>query len=376
MKPFSRTRTSRLRLSVRASQRSVQQKIYSSLAVGIVATLVFACAAVLPHYTSFATPVAETKKSACTPDENRTICACVKENGSTEGLLATVSGKSNVLQISCDTNQTYAPSGLRGSKVCPAKAESLTTCIAGDKSSIDIASLLVNAPPELGWKPTTDQRGAEQPKILTIPEGTFPFTDEKFIVGCLNGERERSNTACHVTVKISARPTKTENQHVTCAYGAESNKNHQSITLSPSQNSFTLACGDKGEIVQTDYQERFCAVSGDKKAVTACTGDYKAILPSYERGWWAESSDQKQTFTLTIPEDKFPENEAKLMVQCQAASEAIATKGDAGTLEGPTVCSVDVTIQGAGPASSASAIESTDGTDMLLLLVGAGIFAH
>ncbi|PFH36818.1 SAG-related sequence [Besnoitia besnoiti] len=90
------------------------------------------------------------------------------------------------------------------------------------------------------------------------------------------------------------------------------------MRISSSQNSFTLLCRDKGQIVQTNYQKSFCPVSDAKGTGTNCNTDCTTTLPGYKRGWW--TGDRKKGFTFTVPKDDFPQNEANFMVECQKGS--------------------------------------------------------
>ncbi|PFH36802.1 SAG-related sequence [Besnoitia besnoiti] len=121
--------------------------------------------------------------------------------------------------------------------------------------------------------------------VLVILERNLSHIDGQFVVGCMNDDARE--TKCKVTVRVAARNSATDNQKVMCAYGKDSNPLHQPMTLSRSQNSFTL--------------------------------------------------------------DKIPENDAKMMLQCQRKVEGNTTKKVKSDALESSVCSVDVTIEGAGP---------------------------
>ncbi|PFH36808.1 SAG-related sequence [Besnoitia besnoiti] len=184
-------------------------------------------------------------------------------------------------------------------------------------------------------------RQEDRSKVLIIPPENLPFVDGEFAVGCVNN----SQASCKVRVTVAARATVTKDQQVSCAYGKDSNNQHQIIKLSPSQNRFTLACGDKGTIVQTNYKIAYCPVTEGQDAAPECSEEYKTILPGYEEGWW--TGDNGNSATLTIPKDKFPNNEARFMIQCQTTEGTEAKNALRDKLQ-DSVCSVDVTIESAG----------------------------
>ncbi|PFH36804.1 SAG-related sequence [Besnoitia besnoiti] len=297
--------------------------------------------------------------SKCAVNDIRTKCTCETETTDPiPSLEAKISEKTNELEIHC-MSLKYAPDGLQESTVCSADAVDVAKCKASEDEEksgcIDVNTLLVSTSGSVEWKPSNISSVDNQSKVLSVPKEKLPYIDGQFIVGC--SDSKGSTTKCKVAVTVAARATETKDQQVTCSYGKDSNKKHQTITLSPSQNSFTLVCGEKGEIVQTNYKKTYCDVSEENAAVKDCHGKYKDILPGYEEGWWTDG--EEKSFTFTIPEDKFPKVGAKMMVQCQ---KVVEEKPQEKELQVPapappqdSVCSVDVTIETGGSPSSASA---------------------
>ncbi|PFH36803.1 SAG-related sequence [Besnoitia besnoiti] len=309
--------------------------------------------------------------SDCVVEGARTKCTCEKQPTTAPDLKATISEETNELEIYCKGGLNYAPEGLLGSKVCSADADDVTTCKAKESKPgcINVNALLVAASTPVEWQPSTSITDQDKSKVLNIPKDKIPYVDEEFHVGC---SENNSTTKCKVAVTITARTTKTKDRTVTCAYGHDSNKKHQMITLSPSQNTFTLVCGAKGEIVQKSYKSAYCGVSEKDTPVRDCPGKYTDILPGYEERWWTDGKEK--SFTFTIPEDKFPTARAKMMVQCQ--KEEVKTREPAtpqaeATFK-PSVCSVDVTIESAGSASLAPP-SFILGLSTIMLLAGSGL---
>ncbi|PFH36819.1 SAG-related sequence [Besnoitia besnoiti] len=314
--------------------------------------------------------VAAKATSACVKAAGVTECTCEEgETGKT--MEADLSQDANKLQIMCKGELKGSPKELEGEAVCPASTNKKCKCDDVPKSRgedettcIKIGDLLSANAGAVSWRAVSVQNSKEKPKLLTIPTDSFALVDEGFVVGCV--DQLNTDTKCKVTVTLKARATVMDNRKVICAYGAESNGEHKAITLSPSQNSFTLVCGEKGEIVPANYVDAFCPLSeGSTTVATPCGGDYKTILAGYETAWWSDKPEG--SFSFTIPKDKFPESGAKLMFQCQKKSDDSQQKPKAEVAKGPSVCSVDVTIEGRGPPSSAVSA-SVSGMLHLLLL--------
>ncbi|PFH36813.1 SAG-related sequence [Besnoitia besnoiti] len=308
----------------------------------------------------------EEEKFKCTDIPSGTSCTCQAEGSAPAPTLKrTLAQHANKLQLLCQQPLRYAPDDLTSSKVCRDNTSELTECTDAPKAPIEVKSLLSGSPPVVQWEGGSNANGT--PKSLTIPDGNFPFVDERFIVGCLNDGRDK--TECQVTVKIAAKLSTTEAQTVTCAYGAQSNPTHQAVTITPALNSFTLVCGEKGEIVQKTFLQTYCPVSKGNTPATSCTGKYYNILPAYNDGWW--SGDKTKSFTLTIPKDKFPEDAVTMMVQCQRSGATPAAKaGPQYAATDASICSVEVVIEGSKQASSATPGRQPTQTRMFALLLG------
>ncbi|PFH36817.1 SAG-related sequence [Besnoitia besnoiti] len=317
-------------------------------------------------------------RSRCEEGTNMTKCSCqVEANQTTATLRTTMSQQKAVFHLLCESSMQYAPDKLEGSTVCPAETRSLLECKtegnsraavdpAGTTKPVEIQTFLSEADPKVSWE--TPEAGENNTRTLSIPQQLFPYVDGEFVVGCLDSSNNKAT--CQVTVALAARESATEGHKALCAYGEASNKKHQSITLSPANNSFALVCGDKGEIVQKDYKSSYCPVGDGMEAATTCKGDYKTILPEYEQAWWG--GDDGKSFTLTIPKEKFPENEATLMIQCQKKSDKLGSKSGTPGTSKPSVCTVHVTIEGTGKASSSPPSASLGATGLCVLLVLAG----
>ncbi|PFH32476.1 SAG-related sequence [Besnoitia besnoiti] len=268
----------------------------------------------------------------------------------------------------CEKNLTYAPQGLAGCKVCP--AEKWEECKTGN-GGIDATELLFGTPEGVAWKDVQKVKEPNVPKVLAIPEENFPFTDQKFVVGCVN--QAGHTTKCQVGVTIAARPTKKHEQTVRCAYGQASNQSHQQITITPSHNAFTLTCGDQGEVLPTLHTQTYCIIGEKTDAEAKCSGSYADVLPGYEETWW-KAGNSKNSFTLTIPTDKFPKESATIMVGCGKATTSTAERSEPESALSPSVCSVDVTIEGTGEVSSSLAF-STRITSAVAKVLGASIIS-
>ncbi|CBZ50815.1 srs domain-containing protein [Neospora caninum Liverpool] len=295
----------------------------------------------------------EAKASECIEEGgSQTTCTCNSmEQGDPKELQATLSATKSALQLVCQNDLKCAPEELTEKQVCPENTPDLKDCKRNGQTTqcVSVTTLLTGNAEEVKWVQVTDQ--ANTVKKMTIPKENLPYTDKKFIVGCL--DQNKKNTKCKLTVTLEARESVTENQTVTCAYGKTSNPTHQTVTLSPSQNSFTLVCGSEGEVLPTEYQNTYCVSQAGKNASAECSGNYTEVIPAYESNWWKENTSS-HSFTLAIPEDGFPEEATKIMVGCQKkTSQPSKEKGEPAT-ESPTVCSVDVTIEGVASAASLS----------------------
>ncbi|CBZ50821.1 srs domain-containing protein [Neospora caninum Liverpool] len=323
--------------------------------------------------TFFTTNGAVAQKTApfrCEDIDNGTQCTC-EATSSESAITATLSATRSVLQLLCKTGLTWTPAGADNKQVCPETTTDLKQCTkgGGEHQCIDVTTLLAGSTDDIKWREVTGvPPTADKSKILTIPAANLPYSDKKFIVGCLSSDQ--STSKCKLTVTLEARPSVTEKNHtVTCAYGKTSNPTHQTVKLSPSQNSFTLVCGSEGEVLPTKYQDTYCgSKDGESAAAKQCSGNYTEVIPTYENTWWEETKD-KTSYSLVIPSDSFPEEETKITLGCQkkASTSGDRTREEA-TAAASTVCTVDVTIEGV--TSSASLSRGMDG--VLFWVVGFG----
>ncbi|PFH36816.1 SAG-related sequence [Besnoitia besnoiti] len=232
---------------------------------------------------------------------------------------------------------------------------------------MNVNTLLVLSSATVGW--ADREADGEQAKALTIKKENLPYVDGSFRVGCM--DQSANETKCTVDVKVAARASATEGQKAICAYGRESNAKKQEVTLSSARNSFTLVCGDKGEIVQASYKVAHCPVGKGEEALENCKEDYKTILPDYQEGWWTEENNK--SITMKIPEDKFPEQDGSFMVPCQKAKNS-DDKERPNALQDGSVCTVDVRILGVGKPSSSFPSPAV-ATGVSVFVIGAELLA-
>ncbi|PFH36823.1 SAG-related sequence [Besnoitia besnoiti] len=306
--------------------------------------------------------------NACHSIASGMSCTCTEQGDVAAKLSAVISEQKPALEILCKPDKlTCAPDGLKDGKVCPENTTTLTDC-KDPRQCIEVGSLLFPSSTKVSWT-ESNASADEKPRMLTIPEGTFPFSDRHFVVGCL--DNDKTKTKCIVDVTINARSTVTNGQTVTCSYGKTSNPSHQTIKLTSSQNSFTLVCGEDGEVLPTLYQKTYCTGDASADAAGICSGNYSTVVPTYQEGWWSKGDEPKpNSFTLTIPRDQFPENDGKIMVGCRKSEKKPLEKSGTPVPAGASVCSVDVTIEGTGPASSSSLLST--GFSALLALGASG----
>ncbi|KYK71318.1 SAG-related sequence SRS30C [Toxoplasma gondii TgCatPRC2] len=342
------------------------------LRMGLTVLALFVSTFVRSGYVSFAVAAkaqgGETPPSdpTCVVEGAVTKCTCRNQTVKNPDVTAIVSEQQNGLQISCNAaHLKCAPDNLQDNTVCPATITSLYECkqtAIKTVTSVEINSLL-NGSPSLQW-----QNGDSVPECtsrkLTIPPENFPFVDEKFIVGCI---KEGTNDSMKVAVTLQARASATKEQTVTCAFGVNSNKVHQTVTLSPEKNSFTLVCGTAGQVLPTKFDENYCVTADTTDAADSCTEAYGGILPNYEKTWWTKSSNANE-YTFKIPDDRFPPEEQKITVGCQKKKISDPNNQTSRSDEkDSSVCTVDVTI---APSAASSASVSTMA---ILLLSSVGI---
>ncbi|PFH36815.1 SAG-related sequence [Besnoitia besnoiti] len=94
----------------------------------------------------------------------------------------------------------------------------------------------------------------------------------------------------------------------------------------------------------------------------------KIFSPGTRKG--GGQTRRRGEFSLTILEDKFPENGAKLMVQCQKKTEETPAKPNVKDAEELSVCSAVVTVEG---TASASASALTFASGRLSLVAGVAL---
>ncbi|PFH36102.1 SAG-related sequence [Besnoitia besnoiti] len=302
----------------------------------------------LAHFSLLLTagaPASASETKECVTNGTKVTCSCDLTSASEkEAMSAVLSQDKNTLRFECKSNSDSVPGGAETAVVCPEGTSDLTKC------DIQLSSLLAGDSKSVKWVPCpSKEEHCKQCASLTIPQNNFPYVDKKFAVGC---KEQNGNKLRIVGVTLQARPSATNAQTVTCAYGASSNGSHQTVKLSPTQSSFTLVCGEKGEVLPAQYNKHYCS-SDSQEAEKTCSEDYTSILPGYDGSWW-EATEASNTYTLSIPADKFPKEETKIVVGCQ--QQQPVAPPPSGKKEGkkepsPTVCSVDVTIA-AGSVSS------------------------
>ncbi|PFH36087.1 SAG-related sequence [Besnoitia besnoiti] len=350
------------------SPRGARLRYCSSYQVGLMVLLSSMGLIALSVHTTFSHVRALASETKLVPEcilsGKVTTCTCDVTKTVAEGKAqaAILSQTNNGIKLECKSGLECAPKGL-SQTVCTAEDESLSAC------SVALHTLLADNQKNVTWTDCAQREipAASTCKTLSVPQDNFPFIDERFAVGCADGNNSNQKI-CKVAVTVTARPSVTEGQTVRCAYGANSNQSRQSVTLSPSKNNFTLVCGEKGEVLPKKYDQAYCPaeLKGDQEA---CDGNYKSILPGYEEQWW-EKRDEGKSYTLSIPADKFPKEQSKIVVGCQQKTQQTESKVTGEGVSGPTLCAVDVTIE-AGASPSLSAVSSR----ISLMLLGSGIAA-
>ncbi|CBZ50816.1 SAG3 protein, related [Neospora caninum Liverpool] len=307
----------------------------------------------------------------------QTTCTCVStDDRDPKELQATLSSTKSVLQLVCQTGLTCAPDELTQKQVCPENTPDLTKCKndQGNPKCIDVTTLLAGSAESIGWEAVPEVKNVKAKK-LSIPRENLPYSDKKFIVGCLSTPTTNNTAKCKLTVTLEARASVTDKHTVTCAYGKTSNPTHQTVKLSPSQNRFTLVCGSEGEVLPTDYKSTYCFSEEGGNAAKTCGGNYTEVIPAYESSWWNQDSSN-HSFSLVIPQDSFPEEETKIVVGCgKKATGSVDRSKKETSADSSSVCSVEVTIEGV--TSSASLSVDTAGAFSLVvgfasLLTGLG----
>ncbi|CBZ52225.1 SRS domain-containing protein [Neospora caninum Liverpool] len=337
-----------------------QRKLRQSFRMGLTLMVLLASTSTQYDNPSFffaarGVPVqAGTPASECeTSTSGTTTCTCLTKDSKTKALYAALSEDTNVLQVSCQRELHCAPDDLSGQKVCPGTTEQLHECTSapGSPTCINVNSLLTSSESSVTWDTVPETEGYTTKK-LTIPTERFPFTDKKFVVGCVSNGR--STDHCKVTVTVAARATAKNDQTVTCAYGANSNKEPQTITLSPSQNTFTLVCGTDGDILPSTYQKKYCG-SSENNTTSACEEkDYTSIITTYQETWW-QNPEGTDAYILEIPPNDFPAQSANIVVGCtKAVPTASKADGDPSETVSSSVCKVVVTIEALANSSSAT----------------------
>ncbi|CBZ51161.1 srs domain-containing protein [Neospora caninum Liverpool] len=334
-----------------------QRKLSHNFRMGV--TLLVLLASMPMHYEgpSFFSSVRaqdETPKSKCVVDRETgtTKCRCDKSDKTPQTLAATLSEDQNVLLVGCqNTELQCAPEQLAGDKVCSGDATKLHECgsSTGSSASITLSDILVESGKSVTWSEDATETSEDcTTKQLAVPPENFPYTDKKFVVGCIKTARKKDQ--CTVTVTIAATASAKKGQTVICAYGTSSNKQPQTITLRPSQNAFTLVCGTDGEIMPSTYQQQYCDTSENGTTGDCQERDYTSILTAYQDTWWQQT--ENSSYTLQIPPTDFPEEPANIMVGCQQRE--ISKTGQRSETDPSTVCKVLVTIEASSNSSSAT----------------------
>ncbi|PFH36829.1 SAG-related sequence [Besnoitia besnoiti] len=336
----------------------------SRLKVAVV--LMLATSLALPPTTFYLTlkalaagPQSSNSKCAEDPADPGAIqCTCDPADSSPQKLTATISEDKTRMQLLCKTGMTFAPAALEESMVCPAGTEDLCECekppVKEGTPCFPISDLFSGEDSKVQWTPdkSKSDQNTDKTMFLRIPKENLPHRQEKFMVGCL----QKTEKKCQITVTIEARKTVMQERKVMCAYGKDSNnsKQHQTITLTPSQNSFTLVCGADGDVLPADYNSHYCPVTETPTdAQASCSGNYESIFPAYNSNWWKPS--EPKSFTFEVPADQFPEKDATISLGCrQKPSGDVNGHKTVSDVAETSVCNVDVTVEGTGAASSSS----------------------
>ncbi|PFH32477.1 SAG-related sequence [Besnoitia besnoiti] len=279
----------------------------------------------------FAGASAGKKPSTCEESGKAYKCTCGADDTNTGALAITLSKTRNELQMLCRKNLQGAPASLSQSKVRSTDPAKLTSCLkTSDSESVNFTTLLYGNPQNVKWAPA-EASDEEVLKTLNVPEANLPFVDQNFVIN------EHDWADSHMRLRSSQQPP------------------HQQITITPSHNAFTLTCGDQGEVLPTLHTQTYCIIGEKTDAEAKCSGSYADVLPGYEETWW-KAGNSKNSFTLTIPTDKFPKESATIMVGCGKATTSTAERIEPESALSPSVCSVDVTIEGTGSSILSSAL--------------------
>ncbi|PHJ17120.1 srs domain-containing protein [Cystoisospora suis] len=268
---------------------------------------------------------------------------------------ATLSEESPGLELTCPTQNISAPGTMVQGYVC-LEGANLDTCLttqaasslsakaANDGSPVQLNTLLAEGTSAVTWK-EGDSAGSKK-YSMTVPERAFPLHDQQFFVGCQPASPKGAPT-CKVSVALNARKTATVGQTVTCAYGSDSNKGRQSVTLTPSENKLTVVCGNTGSIVPAEDSPQCCVYGAELNGGSCIPQAFTSVLPGFERSWWGTTGGSQAI--LTIPVEKFPAEERKFTLGCKYTqpTNPPGERDQAGASPAPSqpsVCSVDVII--------------------------------
>ncbi|PHJ15612.1 sag-related sequence srs57 [Cystoisospora suis] len=100
-------------------------------------------------------------------------------------------------------------------------------------------------------------------------------------------------------------------QTATCGYTSTAIVGE--ITVSKSNNHFTLKCGEGAQTSPPDHTEAYC--SGPNATTQDCgKTTWKALFPKYETKWWSGKLDSG--LEMTIPKDRFPGAQQSFFLGC------------------------------------------------------------
>lgn len=258
------------------------------------------------------------------------------------------------------------PAKLGEGMVCPGTS-TLATCsgaASAEAKPVNLREFLAPGAADVSWRKEADQESYS----LSVPGvSSYPFIDQEFLVGCKTSSAE----VCSVLVALKARESARSGQTVTCAYGAASNSYSVSVTLTPSNNHFTLSCGEGGRFVPSDITANYCTYGEYVEQKDSCLPSlkYSSLIPGFNQSWWSTTTNQA---TLKIPADQFPAGDYKFAVGCNPPL-------DAPEASQPTTCSVDVILSKTETSTSPTTLKESAAPPpprtSLLLAGGAGVLA-
>ncbi|PFH35655.1 SAG-related sequence [Besnoitia besnoiti] len=287
-----------------------------------------------------------------------------------EGVAAVPNGLKNVCQENKakEVQQDGDECTIGESKGAPVQ---LATFLAAESKAEWVESQTAERTTKKAWK-------------LSLQKHDLPLLDQSFYVGCKSSASSGTHSACKVPVQVLARHSSTEDNVVTCAYGANSNDAVMPVEITQDHNTLTVVCGKEGSIEPTDYATKYCEDEGLK----GCIKTYIEILPNFDEEWWTKVEGKDNSAKLTIPSTDFPSQDKSFYIGCTRTEtkggESLQTPAGKATGDAsgaaPATCKVLVTVKAAGSpllAGSGGAVApAAFGAALLTGLVAGSLATH